>query len=420
MTKVIARRTTLRPADAVGEAFTSIAARPLAALATSVGTLLAVAWFVAVLGLVSTASGQVSSAFAERLPTTVVVSGAAARLLNAPFPFPGDVEQRVDAIAGVVAAGVYWPVRLGRPVVVSPDPLIGDAVAGQPDGQREPPVIAGTPGYLAAAGAVVSQGRLFDSWDQSHAAQVCLVGSVLARSLGIAGLGAEPTIYIDNVGCVITGIVLRAARQPSLLGSVVLPTSTARALFGAPDQLAGARPSVLIATKPGAAATIARLAPYTISAARPHRLVVSVRRGPVLLGAQVSAALSGLFITVGWVGLAIGVIGIGGLTMFCVVQRLPEFALRRAVGARRRHIATHVLAESVILGLLGGVAGASLGIAVVVLVARARQWTPVVAPTALWPAPLIGAAAGMVAGIGPAIRAAWIRPSAGLSKFPPL
>jgi putative ABC transport system permease protein len=416
MTRVIARRTTLRPADAVGEAFTSIVARPLAAMATSFGTLLAVAWFVAVLGLVSTASGQVASAFAERLPTMVLVTGPAPRLLNAPFPFPADVEQRVDALSGVVAAGVYWHVKLGRPVVVSPGPLIGD-VDTRP---RGPAVIAGTPGYLAAAGAVVSQGRLFDAWDQSHAAQVCLVGAVLARSLGITGLGSQPTIYINNVGCIITGIVSQAVRQPSLLGSVVLPTSAARALFGAPDQLAGARPAVLIATKPGAAPTIARLAPYTISETRPRRLVVSVRRGPVLLRQQVTAALSGLFVTVGWVGLAIGVIGIAGLTMFCVVQRLPEFALRRALGARRRHIAAHVLAESVILGLLGGLAGASLGIAAVVLIAKARQWTPVVAPMALWPAPLIGAAAGMVAGIGPAIRAAWIRPSAGLSRFPPL
>lgn len=416
MTKVIARRTTLRPADAVGEAVTSIVARPLTATATSFGTLLAVAWFVAVLGLVSTASGQVGSAFAERLPTTVVVTGPAPRLLNAPFPFPADVEQRVDALSGVVAAGVYWHVRLARPVIVSPGPLIGDADAGQ----RGPAVIAGTPGYLAAAGAVVSQGRLFDAWDQSHGAQVCLVGSALARSLGITRLGRQPVIYIDNVRCVIAGIVAGAVRQPSLLGSVVLPTSAARTLFGAPDQLAGARPSVLIATKPGAAEAIARQAPYAISASRPHRLVVSGRRGPVLLRRQVTSALDGLFVTVGWAGLTIGVIGIAGLTMFCVVQRIPEFALRRALGARRRHVATQVLAESVILGLLGGVAGASLGIAAVVLIANARHWTPVVAPMALWPAPLIGAAAGMVAGLGPAIRAAWIRPSAGLRRFPPL
>lgn len=416
MTKVLARRTTLRPADAVGEAFNSIVARPLAAIATSFGTLLAVAWFVAVLGLVSTASGQVATVFDTRLPTMITVTGPASALPDPPFPFPGDVERRVDALSGVVAAGVYWQVKLNRhPVIVSPAPLVQGAVRRG----GGPPVIAGTPGYLAAAAVAVSHGRLFDTWDQSSGAQVCLVGSVLARSLGIASPHGQSMIYISNMGCVVIGIVSSALRQPFLLRSVVMPTAAARALFGAPDQLAGARPAVLIATRPGAAGLIARQAPYAISPARPRSLSIRLRPGPALLRRQVAATLTGLFAAVAWAGLATGVVGIAGLTMFCVLGRLPEFALRRALGARRRHIATHVLAESVILGLIGGLAGASLGIAVVVLIARTRHWTPVVDPLALWPAPLIGAAAGTIAGIGPAIRAAWIRPSAGLSKFSP-
>jgi len=413
---VLVRRTTLRPADALGEAFTSIVARPLAATATGFGTLLAVAWFVAVLGLVSTASGQVNSVFTQRLPTTILVTGPVPKVLDAPFPFPADVEQRVDALTGVVASGVYWQVRLGRPVVVSPDPLTQADSAPA----ATPPVIAGTPGYLAAAGAAVSQGRLFDAWDQSHAAQVCLVGSVLARSLGISSPGSPHTIDINGASFVIAGIVGEAGRQPSLLRAVLLPTSAATALFGPPDSTAGARPAVLIVTKPGAAEAIARQAPFAINAALPHRLIVSVRSLPVLPGRQVASTLSGLFVAVGWVGLAVGVIAIAGLTAFCVLQRTPEFALRRALGARRAHIASQVLAESVILGLLGGLAGASIGVAAVVLIAKAKGWTPVVAPQALWPVPLIGVAAGMIAGIAPAIQAAWIRPSAGLRRFPPL
>jgi putative ABC transport system permease protein len=191
-------------------------------------------------------------------------------------------------------------------------------------------------------------------------------------------------------------------------------------LFGSPDQRAGARPAVLVRTAPGAAGQVAREAPYAISEARPHRFTVRMQAGPARLQRQVTSTLNRLFAAVGWVGLAIGILGIAGLTFFCVAQRLPEYALRRALGARRRHIAAHVLSESVILGLLGGLAGASLGIAVIVLVARASGWTPVVAPQTLWPAPLVGAAAGMIAGMGPAVRAACIRPSKGLSKFPPL
>jgi putative ABC transport system permease protein len=416
MSKVIARRTTLHPADAVGEAFTSIVARPLAAAVTSFGALLAVAWFVAALGLVSTASGQVASAFAQRLPATVVVTGAMPKLPDAPFPYPPDVERRLDMLAGVVASGVFWPLKLPRPVVVTAGPR---GQAGRA-GRRAPAVIAGTPGYLAAAGARVSQGRLFDAWDQAHAAALCLVGSALARSLGIAGLRQQPAVYIDGTECVISGIVADAARQPFLLDSVILPSSTAVALFGAPDQRAGARPAVLIATRPGAAWVVARQAAYAISPATPAHLRVRVPGAPVLLRRQVTGTLGGLYAAAGWVGLAVGVLAIAGLTMSSVAQRAPEYALRRAVGARRRHIAAHVLTESVILGLLGGLAGASLGVTVIVLVAGAERWTPVIDPMTLWPAPLAGAAAGMIAGVVPATRAALARPCAGLSRFPPL
>ncbi|HET9896085.1 MAG TPA: ABC transporter permease [Streptosporangiaceae bacterium] len=422
MKRVIEKRTTLRPADAVAEAFTSIVARPLAATAISLAALLAVAWFVAVLGLVSTANGQVTAAFAKRLPTFVRITAPRARLPAAALPFPADVERRLDALAGVVSSGVYWRLRLSQPLIVSPGPL-GSSAMGQ-HGARQyghgTPVLAVTPGFLAAAGVKISQGEPFGPWDQAHAAQICLVGAPLARALGITGIAGQPVIYIDGMPCVLAGVVSSAVWQPSLRRSVMLPSSTAVALFGAPDQRAGARPAVLIHTRPGAAALVARQAPQAISPATPRRLNVRMRSGPLSLRDQVGEALDGLFVAVAWVGLAVGTLGIAGLTLFCVLQRTPEYALRRALGARRRHIAWQVLSESVILGLLGGLAGASLGVAVVVLVARASHWTPVVAPQALWPAPVVGAAAGMIAGVVPAIRAAWIRPSVGLTRFPPL
>jgi len=405
--KVTVSRTTLRPADAVDEAFTSIASSPLPSTAISIGSLLAVGWFVSVLGLVSTASGQVASQFAGRLPTTVLVTTAVPALPDPPFPYPRGTERRLDALAGVVGAGEFWRVTVGRPVAVS--------AGGR---ASRPVVIAGTPGYLAAAGAQVSEGRLFDSWDQAHAAQLCLVGSDLARTLGLARLGRP--IHVGDAECVVSGIVARADRQPILLRSVVLPSSTAAAMFGPPAQRRGAWPEVLIATRPGAASVVARQAPYAINPDRPRSLTVSVPAAPIQLRQAVTSALDRLFSALGWIGLAVGALAIAGLTLSNVAQRTPEYALRRALGARRRHIAAHVLTESVILGLLGGLAGASLGVAVIVLVARAEGWTPVVAPLMLWPAPLAGAAAGMIAGVVPAIRAAFIRPSAGLIRFPTL
>ena len=46
-----------------------------------------------------------------------------------------------------------------------------------------------------------------------------------------------------------------------------------------------------------------------------------------------------------------------------VLERRPEIGLRRALGARRVHIGVQFLGESVLLSMLGGVAGIALGAA---------------------------------------------------------
>jgi len=426
MTGVMARPpalkpTVLKPSDALGEAGKAISARPLPAIAISFSALLAVAWFVAALGLVSTASGQVTSAFAARLATTIRIIAPASRLPDPPFPYPSDVSGRLDALPGVRAAGAWWPVSIdGHPVAVTTGPVTTGPVTGRTPAGTGPAVIAAAPGFLAAAGVRVTEGRAFGAWDQAHAAGSCLLGSELARALGIASTSRQHLIYLDNMACTVTGIAGSAPGQPEVLRSVVLPASTAVALFGPPDELAGAAPELLILVRPGAAAVVARLAPYVISQARPRRFSVSFAAGPVRLGRQVTGTLSDLLVLARWAGAAMGLIGLSGFSFFSVTQRIPELALRRALGARRRHLAVHVLAESALLGLLGGLAGASLGVAVVVLAARQVNWTPVIVPAMLWPAPLAAAIAGIVAGIIPALRAAWVRPSRVLSEFAPL
>jgi putative ABC transport system permease protein len=408
MTALARARTRLRPADAAGEAFSGMVTAPGGAIATAVVALLTVGWFVAVLGLASTATGAVATAFAARLPTTVRITSAGSRLPAPAFPYPPAALRRVQALPGVAAAGVYW--RIGHSPTVSARPYVASKRPGDP-------VIAATTGFLAAAGAKISKGRAFGAWDQARAAPLCLVGSALARSLGLAGLASQPRIYINNLGCVIAGYIAHSSRQPAILRSVIIPAGAARAVFGPPDRRA--RPTLLIQTRPGAAGQVARLAPYAISQAAPHQYFAQVNYGPAVLRQQVAGALSGLIAAASWTGLAAGALAIAGLALFCGWRRLPEYALRRALGARRRHIITHALAESVVPALIGGLAGASAGVAVVVGVAAADHWTPVIAPILLWPTPLAGAAATMIAWLVPAAVAALARPADGLVRLAP-
>jgi putative ABC transport system permease protein len=402
--------TRLRPADAFSEAVTSIVAKPARAVITCLGTLLGVAWFVTALGLASTANGQVTQLFARHLATHVLISTKSIGPVPAASPYPANVEHRLDALHGVIASGVFWRVRLGHRLVVSTAPQPPAASSA-----RQVRVLAGSPGFLMAAGAQLSQGRALGSWDQAHRAQVCVLGKQAATALGIRGLRGQPTIYIDNQPVAVIGIVSHASERRSILNAVVLPAATAVALWGPPDARAGAVPDVLIRTRPGAAPVVASQAPVAISPTRPQHFDVRMPPSPQLLRDQVVNTLTRMFYALGWISLAIGTLSIACVTWLSVRERAGEFGLRRAVGARRRHIMAHVVSESAILGLVGGLAGASLGIAVIILLAWARNWTPVIAPLLVLPAPLAGAAAGVIAGLIPGLRAARIQPAAALS-----
>jgi putative ABC transport system permease protein len=405
----------LRASDALGEAVASIVARPGRTILTSAGTLLGAAWFVTVLGLVSTATGQVVTDFAGRLATVMIVTPRGGRPIPG-YPYPADVAKRLDALPGVRAAGVFWRLRLGGPGVVSA--RLPAAPTASHLGGSSLAVLAVSPGFLAAAGVTVSAGRPFGPWAQLHAAPVCLVGAIAAKTLGITGPQGRPAVEIDGVTCVAIGIIGHVGWRQSILRSVLLPSSTALAYWGPPGEWAGVQPAVLISVRPGAAGVVAREAPVAISATRPRQFVASVPAAPWRLAGQVNGTLNEAFTVVGWLGLAMGCLVVAVATMIGVSARAAEFGLRRSVGARRRHVAAQVLAESAILGLLGGLAGASLGVAVVVIVARARRWVPVIEPRTVLCAPLVAAAAEVIAGLLGCVPGVLTAPAKTLNALP--
>jgi putative ABC transport system permease protein len=132
------------------------------------------------------------------------------------------------------------------------------------------------------------------------------------------------------------------------------------------------------------------------------------------LQSQVQGDLAGLFLVLALISLLIGAVGIANTTLVAVLERTEEIGLRRAVGARPRHIAAQFLAESTTLGTLGGLTGTCTGVAIVVIFAATKNWTAVLNPAYTLPAPLIGAVVGLLAGAYPALRAAHTSPLAAL------
>jgi putative ABC transport system permease protein len=129
---------------------------------------------------------------------------------------------------------------------------------------------------------------------------------------------------------------------------------------------------------------------------------------------SVQADISTIFLALGGVALLIGGLGIANVTLLSVMERVGEIGLRRALGARRRDIGAQFMLESVVVGLLGGMIGAALGVAVVVIVSAAQSWTPILDLAVVGAAAVGGGLIGLLAGIYPALKAASIEPIAAL------
>ncbi len=76
-----------------------------------------------------------------------------------------------------------------------------------------------------------------------------------------------------------------------------------------------------------------------------------------------------VLIAIASISLVVGGIGIANIMLVSVRERTREIGVRRAVGAKKRHVLLQFLLESIVISLLGGVIGLLLG-ALIIMVGR--------------------------------------------------
>jgi macrolide transport system ATP-binding/permease protein len=394
------KRSGITVRDLFDEALAGMFARPSRMALTVLGIVIGLTALVATLGLSRTANNRIISAFDELAATGIVITAKPGPTGVDPQALPWDVATRLGRLNGVVAVGTLSEVKIG-------EALVSSSLVRDPQSQTsfKLAVKAASPDLFTAIRAELATGRLPDLGHSERADRVAVLGPTAALRLGIVSLKQLPAIAIGDKVYLIIGILRGVARQPELLGSVIIPEGTAQNDFG----LAGPG-LVVLETRIGAASLIARQSPLALRPDNPKLLRVEFPPEPQRVRDTVQTDLNTTFLLLGGLSLIVGAIGIANITLVSVIERVSEIGLRRAIGATRWHIAGQFLLESTSMGLIGGILGASLGVLIVVAVSAYQGWTPVLDPEAPFLAPLVGGGIGLVSGTYPAWRAARLEP----------
>lgn len=374
---------------------------------TTLGTVLGIASLVVTIGFAQTAAGQISRQFDAAAATQAIVLPETARNpmgnQQARASLPWDAPERVERLVGVERAGLIGQVPGELPITAVP---INDPSAPE---TLSPTLLAGSAGLLDAVGADVVTGRGFDAGHDERGDRVAVLGERAAEKLGINRVDSQPSIFIGERPYTVIGIVNGMDRRPDLLDSVLVPLGAARADFGLP-----AAEELQLRIAVGAGPVVAEQAPVALDPNTPENFTVQAPRSGSELQQNVQADINVVFLVLGVIALLAGGLGIANVTLLSVSERTGEIGLRRALGATRRDIGRQFMVESVVIGLLGGLIGAAVGVFAVVVVALVQQWTPIVDLAMVLGAALLGAVVGLAAGAYPARKASRVEPIAAL------
>ncbi|MFI1850857.1 ABC transporter permease [Streptomyces sp. NPDC020480] len=195
---------------------------------------------------------------------------------------------------------------------------------------------------------------------------------------------------------------------------IVVLGHQAAARLGIP-RIAGHPTVVYVRADEDAMEAVADVLPATVYPQLPGLVQVSRPSDALAAKRAADSTFSALFLGLSGVALLVGGIGVANTMYISVLERRGEIGLRRALGANRRQIRGQFMTESVVLSLLGGVAGTVMGTLATVAYVTYQGRPPVIPMTAIAMGTGGATAIGVLAGVYPSVRAARLAPTEALS-----
>lgn len=304
-------------------------------------------------------------------------------------------------------------------------------------------VLGTTPAFLGVSRSTMATGRFLTEFDLKAHSRVCVLGSAIKRRLfgfedpvgqtitmsgevfTVVGAIAEKAlpsktvvdipdqnfdIYIPITVAIRTFIMYSEQPVPTNIRSVMQTVRSMTALQAADNSPISA---MIIKSGSEAAAPVTR-AIVDRMLERRHRGVQDYSiEVPVELIRQSQETQRVFNIVMGaiaGISLVVGGIGIMNIMLATVTQRTREIGIRRCVGATRGDVLKQFLLEALVITLLGGMIGVGLGVGGAHAISEYAGWKTVVSVTAVALSLGVACGVGIIFGLYPAFRAAYVDP----------
>jgi putative ABC transport system permease protein len=270
--------------------------------------------------------------------------------------------------------------------------------------------------YQAIRDWQTDSGTFFGPDDVRAARSVAILGRTVAQRIFAGGEPVGQEIQIAALRFQVMGVLAPKGQTASGSDSddvILIPYTTASSRLTGRPRI----PQILASTAsqndiPAAQDEISTLLreSHHISAGDDDDFTVRNQTDLAAAAESSTRVMTLLLAAIASISLLVGGIGIMNIMLVSVTERTREIGLRLAIGARGSDVLIQFLVESVVMGVLGGVAGLFLGFTSAQVLAHFTGWATVTSPLVMIVAVVFSGAVGVFFGYYPARTAAALNP----------
>ena len=273
-----------------------------------------------------------------------------------------------------------------------------------------------TPNFFEIRNWSIQAGSVFSDEEVDLAANVCVIGTTVAKNLFLDENPVGKTMRIGNLPFRVDGVL--ESKGQNVIGqdqddAIYAPYTTVQRKISGITWVQFINASAI-----SPVASVAAVNPITSLLRERHRIrpgddddfFVRTQSEVANLMNQTQSVMTLLLGGIASVSLLVGGIGIMNIMLVSVTERTREIGVRMAFGATESDVQRQFLVEAVTLSMMGGAIGIFFGLVGSALISNFLSWPTLVSIKAIVTAAIFSAAVGIFFGYYPARKAARLDP----------